>query len=127
MTAEERTAAQMVVRRRDGTEIELDARQAELVELVLGDTEMVSPQQASVMLSVSRPMVMRWIQEGLLEDRPVGSHHKIPVAAVWALKAARAEHGRRARMAVRSDDGDDPQVAAARRRAEVRIARRRPA
>lgn len=115
------------VRRADGSEVELTRQQAVLVELVLEDDETVSPEKAAALLGVSRPMVVRWINEGLLEDRRTGSHHKIPLTSVWALKSSRAQAGRAAVAAVRASCTDEAaarRTAAARDRARERVARR---
>jgi len=116
-----------VVRRADGSETQLTAEQAQLVDLVLGDEETVSPEKAAALLGVSRPMVVRWIEEGLLEDRRTGSHHKIPLTSVWTLKASRANAGRAAVAAVKASRTDAEaarQTAGARQRARARVARR---
>jgi hypothetical protein len=39
-------------------------------------------------------MVVRWIREGLLEDRKTGAHHKIPMTSVHALREQRVAAGR---------------------------------
>ncbi|GAA4758577.1 hypothetical protein GCM10023328_47690 [Modestobacter marinus] len=52
--------------------------------------EMVSPEEAAVILGVSRPTVVRWASAGELTDHPVGSHHRYPRAEVERLREARA-------------------------------------
>ncbi len=115
------------VRRADGSLVELTIEQARLVELTIDEQKLLSPRDAAHLLGVSRPMVIRWINEGLLEDRRTGAHHKIPIASVNALKLERAAAGRAAVTAVRAAE-DDPAAArttaAARERAKARIARR---
>jgi excisionase family DNA binding protein len=111
----------------DGSEVKLNADQARLVRLALGDEETVSPQDAAFLLGVSRPMVVRWIREGLLQDRKTGSHHKIPLSSVQTLKQQRSAAGRDAVAAVaasKSDPSAGRRTAAARQRAQARIARR---
>ena len=84
---------------------------AELVALVLMEAPTWTPEQAAAALGVSRPMVVRWIREGLLEDRPVGTHHRIPAESVLALRRARHSAGRFA-VSVVSEADTDPQTAA---------------
>ncbi|MHB1710814.1 MAG: helix-turn-helix domain-containing protein [Acidimicrobiales bacterium] len=89
--------------------------------------EAVSPATAAQMLGVSRPMVGRWLSEGLLADVPVGSHHRIPVASIVALRNAREDAGSQA-MAVVDAAKTIPETAArvdaVRSRARKRIAAR---
>lgn len=92
----------------DGSEVELTSQQAVLVELVLEDDETVSPEKAAALPGVSRPMVVRWINEGLLDDRRTGSHHKIPLTSVWALKSTGAHAGRAAVAAVNASRTSAP-------------------
>lgn len=125
-TATERLAPTSV-RRADGTEVKLTTAQSRLVELLLDEPETVSPQDAAFLLGVSRPMVVRWIREGLLEDRKTGSHHRIPLTSVHALQEQRAEAGRAAVESLREAKADSSaarRTAPARNRAQARIARR---
>ena len=103
----------------DGSQRMLSDSQAAQVELVLAEDEMLSPHEAAVLLGVSRPMVSRWISEGVLPDVPVGSHHQIPRAAVLAYKDERIEVSRSAVAAVRGS-ATDPSLA--RRTAVARAA-----
>lgn len=80
----------------------------------------VSPIAAAEMLGVSRPMVTRWIAEGLLADVPVGAHHRVPIASVVALREARTQAGYRA-MKASGDSESAARVGAARERARKRI------
>jgi excisionase family DNA binding protein len=95
--------------------------------MVVLAADSASPTQAAKMLGVSRPMVTRWIAEGRLPDVPVGSHHRIPVAAILALRESRIEAGRRA-MALLAEAEGEPEAAArveaAREAAQRRIAAR---
>ena len=95
--------------------------------MISGADNLVSPAAAAQMLGVSRPMVGRWIAEGLLADVPVGTHHRIPMTSVIALRNERADAGYRA-MAVVERAEMDPEaaarVAAAKARARKRIAER---
>jgi excisionase family DNA binding protein len=94
--------------------------------LVAESDSTVSPTAAADMLGVSRPMITRWIAEGLLTDVPVGSHHRIPIASVVALRDARTRAGYRAMDAMKTagDPDSGTRVAAARDRARKRIATR---
>jgi excisionase family DNA binding protein len=115
------------VRFDDGHEVRLSSQQAEAIDVILRAPETVSPREAAELLGVSRPMVVRWIDEGLLADVPKGAHHRIPMESVLALKAVRAEAGRAA-VAEVVESSTDPaaarRVASARSRAEDRIANR---
>jgi excisionase family DNA binding protein len=112
----------------DGQVIPLSESTARLVAAVLDDDARVSPEEAARLLGVSRPMVVRWIDEGLLIDEPVGSHHRIPVSSVLVLREARREAGRAAlELVAAAEKGDEAAMArvqAAERRASARIARR---
>ena len=112
----------------DGQVIPLSASTARLVAAVLDDDAKVSPEEAARLLGVSRPMVVRWIDEGLLVDEPVGTHHRIPVSSVLVLREARREAGRAAlELVAAAEKGDEVALArlqAAERRASARIARR---
>lgn len=125
--AEQHSKRPQVVLRADGTKVQLTPRQAELVGLVLDDLETVSPDQAAGLLGVSRPMVVRWIKQGVLLDPKTSSHHKIPLTSVWELKFSRLEAGRAAVAAVRDASNDDAvagRTSVARDRARERVARR---
>lgn len=54
----------------------------------------VTPAQAAAMLGMSRPQVRRLMDQGVLDFRKVGTHHRIPVASIEAFRAA--ERSRRA-------------------------------
>ncbi len=66
----------------------------EMLEAVAaGDTATVvrtprelTTQQAATVLNVSRPTVVRLIEDGALPARRVGSHRRIPLAAVLAFR-----------------------------------------
>lgn len=62
-----------------------------------GVTSMLSPEEAAALLGVSRPTVVRWAADGLLEDHPVGSHHRFVRADVVALRERRLRDARAAR------------------------------
>ena len=111
----------------DGSQRALSDAQAAQVELVLAEDEMLSPNEAAVLLGVSRPMVSRWISEGVLPDVALGSHHQIPRAAVLAFKEARVEASRAAVAAIRGSATDPAlarRTAAARAAAALHIAER---
>jgi len=90
----------------DGSRTDLTTEQAALVMSVLCAPQLLSPNQAAELLGVSRPMVMRWIAEGVLADVRTGSHHKVPRTQVLALRDRRAEAGRAAVRAVRAATTD---------------------
>ncbi|PUB31821.1 excisionase family DNA binding protein [Promicromonospora sp. AC04] len=71
----------------------MDARaQGRLV--VSQNEDEATPAQAAAMLGVSRPQVRRLMDQGALEFRKVGTHHRIPVVSIQAFRAA--ERSRRA-------------------------------
>ncbi|MGZ4753428.1 MAG: helix-turn-helix domain-containing protein [Acidimicrobiia bacterium] len=112
----------------NGQVVPLSENTARLIEAVLDGDAKVSPEEAARLLGVSRPMVVRWIEEGLLVDEPVGTHHRIPVSSVLLLREARREAGRSTiELAATADKGDEAAITrmeAAERRASARIARR---
>lgn len=115
------------VRFDDGHEVRLSSQQAEAVGVILREPDTVSPREAAELLGVSRPMVKRWIDEGLLADVPKGAHHRIPLDSVLSLKAARADAGRAAvtEVAAAATDPDAARrIALARSRAATRRAKR---
>lgn len=63
----------------EGREVDLVARDAELTTV-----------QAARLLNVSRPFVIKLLEEGKLPCRKVGSHRRIRTADVMAYKAAEA-------------------------------------
>ena len=91
--------------------------------LLFSPDDTLSPVQAAELLGVSRPMVYRYIQDGLLEDRPVNTHHRIPVASVHQLIEERRSAARHAARLLR-EDPDRPRVVAARERVHARRAAR---
>lgn len=92
------------------------------VLLFTGD-ETMSPAEAAELLGVSRPMVYRYIDDGLLEDHKVGSYHRIPAASVQQLREERRGAAQHAARMLR-EDPDAPRVAAARERVRARRAAR---
>jgi excisionase family DNA binding protein len=90
----------------DGSTQDLTPAEAERVSVTLSDDEMLTPGEAAVLLAVSRPMVIRWVKEGLLTDAPVGAHHRIPRRAVLELKEQRLKAGREAMEMVRAAKTD---------------------
>lgn len=74
-----------------------------LLESSVGVPAFLSPQQAASYLGVSRPTVVRWINEGLLTDRPVGAHHRVPESEVLDLVRRRDEEALAARVRARND------------------------
>lgn len=89
--------------------------------LLLAPEETLTPSQAAQVLGVSRPMVYRYIQQGLLEDRPVGGDHRITAASVEEYLSQRRTAAKRAMTAVAEGT---PMAKVAMQRAEERVARR---
>ena len=130
--------AHTVIRFGDGDEVELSAEVVEFLAAcvqastehqrvaLVTDDERVSPNEAAALLGVSRPMVMRWIDDGLLHSERVGSHHRLAVADVVALQEQRTKAGREAARVV-AEEPDSPRVRTARTRAQARIAKRKSA
>ena len=56
----------------------------------------MSPADAAQVLGVSRPMVYRYLEQGLLEDHPVNTSHRIPAGSVYRLAEQRRDAARRA-------------------------------
>lgn len=92
------------------------------VLLFTGDDTM-SPAQAAELLGVSRPMVYRYIDDGLLEDHKVGSYHRIPAASVHQLYEERRGAAQHAARLLR-EEPEGPRVAAARERVRAQRAAR---
>lgn len=87
--------------------------------LLFSEDDTMSPTEAAQVLGVSRPMVYRYIEDGLLEDRPVNTYHRIPATSVHKLADERRGAAERAARLLR-DDPDHPRVTAARRRVRAR-------
>lgn len=66
----------------------------------------VSTQQAATVLNVSRPTVVKLIDDGVLPSRKVGSHRRIPLAELLAYRDDMVAH-RRAVLAQMSRDAED--------------------
>jgi len=47
----------------------------------------VSPAEAAALLGMSRPQVRKFMDQGRLEFRMVGSHYRIPLESIEAFKA----------------------------------------
>lgn len=66
----------------------VDARvRGQQVLLTRGNAE-VTPNEAAVLLGMSRPQVRKLLDQGLLEFRKVGSHHRIRVESIEAFLGA---------------------------------------
>jgi excisionase family DNA binding protein len=125
---------QVVLRFGDGAEVELSPDVVELLSAfvdastehqrvaLVTDDERVSPNDAAALLGVSRPMVMRWIDDGILLSERVGSHHRLAVADVIALQEKRTKAGREAARVV-AEEPASRRVRAARTRAQARMAK----
>lgn len=92
--------------------------------LLFSCDDTMSPAEAAELLGVSRPLVYSYIEQGLLEDRPVNTYHRIPAASVQRLADERAAAARNAARLLR-EDPDHPRVAAARERVRARRAARK--
>jgi excisionase family DNA binding protein len=74
----------------------IDARaRGEEVWVSPGNAE-VTPTEAAVLLSMSRPQVRKLMDRGLLEFRKVGTHHRIRVSSVRAFLNAERPRRREA-------------------------------
>ena len=101
----------------DGEQIEFSARVAQMLALILRataegetvtfavDETLLSPEEAARTLGVSRPTVVRWINKGLLSDRRVGAHHRVPFAEVRALSQDRSNRAEWAKSRVATLNG----------------------
>jgi excisionase family DNA binding protein len=91
--------------------------------LLFSEDDTMSPAEAAQVLGVSRPMIYRYIQAGLLEDRPVNTYHRIPASSVHKLADERRSAAQRAAQLLR-EEPDHPRVVAARKRVRARRASR---
>lgn len=91
--------------------------------LLFSEDDTMSPAEAAQVLGVSRPMIYRYIEEGLLEDRPVNTYHRIPATSVQKLVDERRGAAQRAARLL-AEEPDHPRVAAARQRVRARRAGR---
>jgi len=73
-----RSTAEMVARF-------VDAQAAGQEVVVTGGLQEVTTTQAAKMLGMSRPQVAKLLEQGRLPYRLVGTHHRIPVAAIRAF------------------------------------------
>lgn len=63
------------------------------IDVVPADAE-VSAQEAADILKVSRPYLLNLVKKGVLPFRMVGTHHRIPTAAVLSYKRDQAPRRR---------------------------------
>lgn len=96
----------------DGTVVDLPSNLANLLGQVLHEmslgpisvarvpSELTSTTAADV-LAVSRPTLMKWVREGILQSRKVGSHHRFDASAVLELAEQRRSSQRRALVDLR--------------------------
>jgi len=77
---------------------------AEAVTVLADDAEL-TPEEAAAVLGISRPLVRRRMDAGLLPFRRVGAHRRVKLADVLALRAREA--GPRAAMAELAADTED--------------------
>lgn len=73
----------------------VDARsRGQRVVITQGHAE-VTPTEAAALLGISRPQVRKFMDEGRLGFRMVGTHHRIPIESIDAFKAwTRDQHHR---------------------------------
>jgi excisionase family DNA binding protein len=71
----------------------MDARAQGRLVVAQNEAE-ATPAQAAALLGMSRPQVRRLMDQGTLEFRKVGTHHRIPVTSIEAFKSR--ERARRA-------------------------------
>ena len=64
--------------------------------LLFSEADTMSPADAAQVLGVSRPMIYRYIEQGLLEDQPANTYHRIPAGSVYRLAEQRRDAARRA-------------------------------
>ena len=72
---------------------------------ILAEETEISPEDAATILGISRPLVRRRMDVGLLPFRRVGSHHRLRLADVLALR--QAEQPMRQALQDLADDTDD--------------------
>ncbi|TDG26842.1 DNA-binding protein [Paracraurococcus ruber] len=111
--------AELRVARGDGTEEALSLPPsalpalAELLEglataeavTVFADDAELTPKEAAAVLGISRPLVRRRMDAGLLPFRRVGAHRRVRLADVLALRAR--ETNRRAAITELATDAED--------------------
>lgn len=74
----------------------IDARvRGQQVLLTRGNAE-VTPNEAAVLLGMSRPQVRKLLDQGLLEFRKVGAHHRIRVESIEGFLGAERSRRRAA-------------------------------
>lgn len=56
--------------------------------LFVDDDDELSPTEAAPLLGMSRPQVRKLIDQGLLETRKVGTHHRIKLDSIHRFKEA---------------------------------------
>ena len=69
----------------------VDAKVSGRDVVLTNDRGEVTPTQAGQMLGISRPQVRKLMDDGRLDFRKVGTHHRITVASVQAFLAAERE------------------------------------
>ena len=115
-----------VVEFADGRRVQVEGNQASLVETALTAGDYMTTTVAAQFLGVSRPMVLRWIKDGSLEDRPVGTHHRLTSSSVLTLLEKREAAGQAAMDVLAAAEKGDAtaaaRVEAARERARAQIA-----
>lgn len=62
--------------------------------LLVGEADEISPAEAAPLLGMSRPQVRKLMEQGLLEHRKVGTHHRVKVASIRQfIEAERVRQG----------------------------------
>ena len=72
----------------------VDARAHGKHIVVVSETDEVSPTEAAPLLGMSRPQVRKLLDQGLLQHRKVGTHHRITVSSIQAFKEAERARSR---------------------------------
>lgn len=72
----------------------VDARAHGKRVLVVEEDEEVTPAQAAPLLGMSRPQVRKLIDQGLLDARQVGTHHRIKVESIRRFKDIERQRSR---------------------------------
>ncbi|WP_105565677.1 helix-turn-helix domain-containing protein [Microbacterium halophytorum] len=104
----------------DATEVELPAELAELVSFVLSGVtqgslsirstpDELTTRTASQLIGISRPTLMKLVEQGEIPSHKVGTHHRFAHRDVVDFVARRREEQRRALVALRGIDEEFPE------------------
>jgi excisionase family DNA binding protein len=72
--------------REEGLPVGFEQGRTEAVRIDGGADDELTPQEAAAELRMSRPTVIRLIDKGALPARMVGTHYRLPRAAVLAYR-----------------------------------------